>query len=108
MGKRATSELQRGRAAYDARRWHEAAKLLETADRADPLAPDDLERLAWSFGLSGHSDRLLATGFRPTKTVRDAIREIVKVHRAGVLTNDERWHNLRWMRRCVGDVRGAA
>lgn len=44
-----------------------------------------------------NSDRLLATGFRPKKTVEDAIKEIVGMSRQGVLKDDERWHNLRWM-----------
>src|SRR5688500_14591623 len=55
------TELDRGRAAYEARRWREAAERLAAADRAHPLAGDDLERLAWSYGLSGHGDLLLAT-----------------------------------------------
>jgi len=44
-----------------------------------------------------NSDRLLATGFRPTRTVEDAIKEIVGMYRQGVLKNEDRWHNLRWM-----------
>jgi len=61
VGTRATSDLDRGRAAYDARRWQEAAERLAAADRAGSLAPDDLERLAWSYGLSGSTDLLLET-----------------------------------------------
>jgi ATP/maltotriose-dependent transcriptional regulator MalT len=60
VGKRA-SDLDRGGAAYEARRWHEAAERLGAADLADPLARDDLERLAWSYGLSGRTDLLLET-----------------------------------------------
>jgi nucleoside-diphosphate-sugar epimerase len=44
-----------------------------------------------------NSDRLLATGFRPMHTVEDAIKEIVGMYRQGVLKNEDRWHNLRWM-----------
>jgi nucleoside-diphosphate-sugar epimerase len=44
-----------------------------------------------------NSDKLLATGFRPKKTVDDAIREIVQKVRAGELQDDPRFHNLKWM-----------
>ncbi|MEQ9144253.1 MAG: SDR family oxidoreductase [Parvibaculaceae bacterium] len=44
-----------------------------------------------------NSDRLLATGFKPKKTVEDAIKELIGLYRQGVLTNDERFHNLKWM-----------
>jgi nucleoside-diphosphate-sugar epimerase len=48
-----------------------------------------------------NSDRLLATGFRPTHTVRDAIREIVGMVRQGALADEERWYNLKWMQKEV-------
>jgi nucleoside-diphosphate-sugar epimerase len=48
-----------------------------------------------------NSDRLLATGFRPKKTVEDAIKEMAGLYRQGVLKDDERWHNLKWMQRGV-------
>jgi nucleoside-diphosphate-sugar epimerase len=54
-----------------------------------------------------NSDRLLATGFRPKKTVEDAIREIIGYHRQGVLDEEDRWHNLKWMQRHVAEVGGA-
>lgn len=44
-----------------------------------------------------NSDKLLATGFRPQKTVADAIAEIKAAHEAGKLTDSSRWHNLKWM-----------
>jgi hypothetical protein len=44
-----------------------------------------------------NSDKLLATGFRPKKTVNDAIREIIEKHRAGELQDEDRFYNLRWM-----------
>lgn len=46
-----------------------------------------------------NSDKLLATGFRPRRTVDDAISEIVAEYQRGVLKNEDRWHNLRWMQR---------
>ena len=48
-----------------------------------------------------NSDRLLATGFQPKKTVDDAIREMVHKFRAGELKDEERFHNLKWMQREV-------
>ena len=48
-----------------------------------------------------NSDKLLATGFRPKKTVEDAIKEIVHQYRAGKLKDEERFHNLKWMQREV-------
>ena len=48
-----------------------------------------------------NSDKLLATGFRPKKTVDDAIREIVHKFRSGELVDEERFYNLKWMQREV-------
>ncbi|MGE0160125.1 MAG: LuxR C-terminal-related transcriptional regulator [Gemmatimonadales bacterium] len=55
------TDLQRGLAAYEARRWREAAERLAAADRTVPLAPADLERLAWAHGLAGQKSLLFAT-----------------------------------------------
>lgn len=52
-----------------------------------------------------NSDRLLATGFRPRKSVDDAIREIVTAYRDGLLTDEDRHYNLRWMQRTLHAVR---
>ena len=51
-----------------------------------------------------NSDRLLATGFRPKKTVQDAILEIAGYHRQGALKDEDRFHNLRWMQDHVLNV----
>lgn len=48
-----------------------------------------------------NSDRLLATGFRPKKSVSVAIDEICAAFRAGVLKDIERWHNLKWMQKTL-------
>lgn len=48
-----------------------------------------------------NSDKLLATGFRPKKTVDDAIREIAGRYRSGTLRDEERFYNLKWMQREV-------
>jgi nucleoside-diphosphate-sugar epimerase len=44
-----------------------------------------------------NSDRLLATGFRPKKTVEDAIKELIGMYAQGKLKNEDRWYNLKWM-----------
>jgi nucleoside-diphosphate-sugar epimerase len=48
-----------------------------------------------------NSDKLLATGFAPKKTVNDAIQEIAAKYRSGELRDEERFYNLNWMRREV-------
>src|SRR5271170_3984197 len=48
-----------------------------------------------------NSDKLLATGFRPRKTVEDAITEMIGLYGQGVLREEDRWHNLKWMQREV-------
>ena len=48
-----------------------------------------------------NSDRLLAAGFRPKKTIDDAIKELVHKFRSGELKDEERFHNLKWMQREV-------
>ena len=49
----AFDELERGRAAYEARAWSDARERLSRADQIDPLAPADLERLARSAYMLG-------------------------------------------------------
>jgi DNA-binding NarL/FixJ family response regulator len=48
--------LVRGRQAFERRRWADAYRLLEAADRENPLEPHDLERLATAAYLAGHED----------------------------------------------------
>jgi nucleoside-diphosphate-sugar epimerase len=48
-----------------------------------------------------NSDRLLATGFRPKKSVEDAVVEMIGLYRQGALRDEERFHNLTWMRKEV-------
>lgn len=48
-----------------------------------------------------NSDKLLKTGFRPSKTVADAIREVVVKYQRGELKDTDRNYNLRWMQREV-------
>lgn len=44
-----------------------------------------------------NSDKLLATGFKPKKTVKDAIGELIARYQRGELKNEDRFHNLKWM-----------
>jgi nucleoside-diphosphate-sugar epimerase len=48
-----------------------------------------------------NSDKLLATGFKPKKTVEDSIKEIVEKYRSGTLKDEDRFHNLKWMQQTV-------
>lgn len=48
-----------------------------------------------------NSDKLLATGFRPKKTVNDAITEITAKYRSGVLKDEDHFYNLRWMEKTI-------
>ena len=48
-----------------------------------------------------NSSKLLATGFKPKKTVDDAIREIAHKFRKGELKDQPQFHNLQWMQREV-------
>ena len=44
------------------------------------------------------SDRLLATGFSPKKSVAIAVEEMVAAFRSGALTDDPTSHNVTWMK----------
>ena len=44
-----------------------------------------------------NSDKVLATGFTPKKGVRDAISEIVENYNLGILEDEEKFYNLKWM-----------
>jgi nucleoside-diphosphate-sugar epimerase len=48
-----------------------------------------------------NSDKLLNAGFRPQKTVADAIRDIIVRFQRGELKDIDRHYNLRWMQREV-------
>lgn len=49
-----------------------------------------------------NSDRLLATGYKPKKTVDDAIGEIIAKYQFGTLKDEDRYYNLKWMRQKAG------
>jgi len=48
-----------------------------------------------------NSDKLLGTGFKPKKSVEDAVTEIITMYRAGDLKDEDRFYNLKWMEKTV-------
>jgi nucleoside-diphosphate-sugar epimerase len=48
-----------------------------------------------------NSNKLLATGFKPKKTVNDAVGEIIDKYRAGEIKDEDRFYNLKWMQQTV-------
>lgn len=46
-----------------------------------------------------NSDRLLATGFRPKKTIEDAIKELVGLYRQGAWTDEPRFYRMSFMQK---------
>lgn len=46
-----------------------------------------------------NSDKLLATGFKSKKSVRDAINEIVAAYNVGELKDEPHFYNLSWMQK---------
>jgi nucleoside-diphosphate-sugar epimerase len=44
-----------------------------------------------------NSDKLLATGFKPKKTVEHAVQEIIENYRSGILKDEDHFYNLKWM-----------
>ena len=81
----------------------ENISIMEIAERVVEHAPAKITVTASNDPRSYrvNSDKLLALGFRPKKTVNDAIREIVHKYRSGELKDEERFHNLKWMQRGV-------
>jgi len=45
-----------------------------------------------------NSNKLLNTGFKPKKNVTDAINELCELYNLKQLVNNERFHNLKWMK----------
>jgi len=51
-----------------------------------------------------NSDKILATGFEPKKTINDAIVEITEKFNSGVLKDEDQFYNLRWMQRAAAQA----
>jgi nucleoside-diphosphate-sugar epimerase len=47
------------------------------------------------------SAKLLATGFKPTKSVEHAIQEICAAYEQGLIKDEDRFYNLKWMQKEV-------
>jgi len=48
-----------------------------------------------------NSDKILATGFKPKKSVKHAITEIIEKYNSGILKDEDKFYNLRWMKETV-------
>ena len=48
-----------------------------------------------------NSDKLLATGFKPKKTIENAIKEIIQRYESGELKNEDKFYNLLWMQKTI-------
>ena len=48
-----------------------------------------------------NSDKLLATGFNPKKTVEHAVKEIIESYKIGALNDEEIFYNLKWMEKSI-------
>ena len=48
-----------------------------------------------------NSDKILATGFSPKKSVKMAIDEIGAAFKAGLLKDEDRFYNLKWMQKTL-------
>ena len=55
----AARSLERGRLGYERQDWNDAFEALTAADRAGALETEDLNRLAWSAGLTARDDEML-------------------------------------------------
>ncbi len=55
-----SEHLARGRACFERNEWDDAFEALTRADRSAPLDADDLERLAWSAGLTARDEEAFA------------------------------------------------
>lgn len=44
------------------------------------------------------STKLLKSGFRPKKSIEDAISELITAYRAGEIADRDEWHTVRWMK----------
>ena len=81
----------------------ENISIMEIAERVVEHAPAKISVSASNDPRSYrvNSDKLLKAGFKPKKTVNDAIRELVHKFRCGELKDEARFHNLKWMQQEV-------
>lgn len=81
----------------------ENISILDIANMVTKYIPVDIEVVESNDPRSYrvNSDKLLATGFRPKKSVEDAIREMIELYQAGTLKDEDRFHNLKWMQKTL-------
>lgn len=77
----------------------ENLKIIEIAERIAAKIPCEIEVTPSNDPRSYrvNSDRILAAGFQPEKTVNDAITEVIASYQRRDLMDEDRWYNLRWM-----------
>ena len=77
----------------------ENLKIIEIAERIAAKIPCEIEVTPSNDPRSYrvNSDRILAAGFQPEKSVNDAITEVIASYQRRDLMDEDRWYNLRWM-----------
>ncbi len=81
----------------------ENISIMEIAERVQEHAPSKITVTESNDPRSYrvNSDKLLKAGYKPKKTVDDAIKELAHRFRSGDLKDEERFHNLKWMQKEV-------
>ncbi len=79
----------------------ENLSILEIAEKVRSYVPADIEILHSNDPRSYRLDstKLLSTSYRPKRTVDDAIKEIIDAYNLGILKDDERCYNVKWMKK---------
>ncbi len=82
----------------------ENLSVLEIAERVARYVPASIEVKPSNDPRSYrmNSDKLLGVGFRPKKSVDDAIRELVSKIREGQCRDEDQCYNVRWMQQSMG------
>ena len=108
-----TEHLERGREAYARQEWGEAYRRLSSADREEPLGPDDLERLATAAFLLGKEEESALVWGRAHQAFLAAGQRSPAVHCAfrvgiGLLEKGELARGRGWLARARRLLEGAA
>jgi len=81
----------------------ENMSIMDIARKVTELAPAEIvvteSNDPRSYRLN--SDKLLATGFKPTHGVADGVRDVVGEFQAGRLKDEERWYNIKTMKKIM-------
>ena len=77
----------------------ENISILEIAEMVADVVPADIviQQSNDPRSYRVNSDKILTTGFKPKKTVKTAIQEIVEAYNKGELKDEPHFHNLKWM-----------